>query len=60
MELFKTDDIDLYEKERFRRKKIYEDLCAEPVPEDQKLVYERIQRLDQAYLDYQDRVIFEV
>ena len=60
MELFKTDDIEKYQEERDRRKKIYEELCSRDIPEDHCLIFERIKILDEAYLDFHDRVILEL
>jgi hypothetical protein len=60
MELFKTDDIEKYQEERERRKKIYDEICAQDIPNDQSVMVERIKKLDEAYLDFHDKVIFEL
>jgi len=60
MEEFKTSDVEKYVDEKKRRYDIYKELCNLPIPDDKNLLFDRIKKIDEAYLDYQDRVILDM
>ena len=59
MGIFKTSNVDEYFDEKERREKFYKKLSNDPVKTDGHELLERVKQLDEAYLDWHERVIFE-